>query len=131
MTTLKLKCGLLYDAHLFYSIATATAIGAEMVSRSVETVSSEEAFLAGLFQDVGVLVCAKRIARYQEFYLQSHPAAKSLIDADRKIFKTSHMAISHLLAKQWALSKRSCDAVLLSHSANLSEYAGLARMLHR
>ncbi len=112
-------------AQTLWGQATATAVAAEKLSRSIEAVSAEEAFLAGLFQDIGALICAQRVARYPQLYRQSHPVAASLIDADRKIFKTHHMVISHLLAKQWDLSMRSCDAILLSHSGDLAGYNGL------
>ncbi len=100
----------------------AVAIGAETLSRTVEGVAPEDVFLAGLFQDIGVLICGQMHSGYRESYRQSHPFATSLPDADRETFKTTHVVVSYLLAQQWELSKQAVDAILLSHHADLSCY---------
>ena len=97
----------------FWKQANATAVVSEALSQAVFGVSSEDAFLAGLFQDAGVLICEKKHARYNEVYRHSHSIISSILDFDRKILKTTHMAVSYLLAKQWELPDHICDAIFL------------------
>ena len=108
----------------FWKQANATAVVSEALSQAVFGVSSEDAFLAGLFQDAGVLICEKKHARYNEVYRHSHSIIASILDFDRKILKTTHMAVSYLLTKQWELPERICDAILLSHNIDYAEQDG-------
>lgn len=114
-----------YFAQNLWGQAIAMAVGAEMISRWIKNVSPEEAFLAGMFQDVGVLIFSRKSSDYQELYRHTHPFSASLINEDRKFFKTPHTVVSYLLAKQWELSKQSCDAILLSHITDITQYSGL------
>ncbi len=106
----------------FWDQANLTAACSEFLAHHVVGVSPEDAFLAGLFQDAGVLICEKKKRRYNELYCYAHSIIASILDFDRKIFKTTHMAISYLLAQSWELPEQTCDAILLSHNIDYSGY---------
>ncbi len=106
----------------FWDRANATAVSSEMLSHAVIGVSPEDAFLAGLFQDSGALICEKKNKRYGEIYRHAHSVVATILNFDRKICKTSHMAISYILAKKWELPDHICDAILLSHVIDCSKF---------
>ncbi len=106
----------------FWGRANVTAISSETIAHAVIGVSPEDAFLAGLFHDAGALICQRKHERYGEIYRYLHSIPVSVLDFERKIFKTTHMAISYVLARQWKLPEQICDAILLSHNLDYSSF---------
>ncbi len=105
----------------FWDQAHVTAVTSEILSHAVVGVSPEDAFLAGLFQDAGALICMMKNSRYNEIYRHTHSVVESILDFDRRVFKTTHMAVSYVLARKWELPEQICNAILFSHTIDLSE----------
>lgn len=102
--------------------ATIIATVCGKIAESVVGVDPDDAFLAGMFQDAGGLLFQRKHPRYQELYRHAHSIPASLLDYERKLFKTTHLAVSYILAKKWELPDQICDAILLSHNLDYSSF---------
>jgi HD-like signal output (HDOD) protein/DNA-binding NarL/FixJ family response regulator len=108
--------------HDYWKQASITAIICAKLAKSVLGVNPDEAFLAGMFQDSGGLLFQRKHPRYQELYSYSHSIPVALLEYERKLFKTTHLAVSYLLARRWELPEQVCDAILLSHNLDYSSF---------
>ena len=106
---------------LFWDQANACAKAAEAMAHSIEGVSPDDAFAIGLFHDAGAQVCERSHPRYPEVFRHAHSAIDTILGVDRKMFKTTHIVISHQLAKNWNLPDHVCQAILLSHVVGCDE----------
>ncbi len=106
----------------YWNQANMTAIICGKIAESVMGVDPDDAFLAGMFQDAGGLLFQRKHPRYQELYRHSHSIPASLLDYERKLFKTNHLAVSYILAKKWELPDQICDAILLSHNLDYGSF---------
>lgn len=106
----------------YWNKANITAIVCGNIAESVMGVDPDDAFLVGLFQDAGGLLFQRTHARYQELYSYSHAIPVSLLDYERKLFKTNHLAVSYILAMKWELPDQICEAILLSHNLDYSDF---------
>lgn len=124
--------------HLQYwrrSIFSATA--ARTIAVKMKLVQQEEAFLAALLQDIGMLVLDQVLgAQYSEICEKSntHP---ELIKAEREILGVTHAEVGGLLGEQWKLPPILTSSIAASHEAqkvsdpalksvaNIVELAGL------
>jgi len=99
----------------FFSYVLSVAAASEAIAKALDYSSVEEAFIAGLLHDVGVL-----------FFLHHHPEkygriarheiqAESLVDAERKMFGVDHCEIGGILAETWCLPQYVVDAVSNHH----------------
>lgn len=93
----------------------ANAMGAKALAYSIEGVSAESAFLAGLFQNVGALLLDKKHQEYSMQYLDKLAYPISCISHEENKYATNHAVISFLLAKHWHLSEKVCIAIYHSH----------------
>ena len=106
----------------YWSQANLTATVCGSIAKKVMGVTPEDAFLAGLFQDAGGLIFHRKFTRYQELYCYSHSIPATLLEYERKLFKTTHLAVSYMLARKWELPDQICDAILLSHNLDYSSF---------
>ena len=100
----------------FWDRANAVARTAGHLAESVVGVSEDDAYTTGLFQDAGALICEKLDRRYPQLYIHAHSSINSVLSADKKMFGTTHAAISYLLAKQWEVPDLVCSAIWHSHA---------------
>jgi two-component system, cell cycle response regulator len=104
--------------HLQYwrrSIFAATA--ARTIAIKMKLVQQEEAFLAALLQDIGMLVLDQVLgAQYSEICEKSstHP---DLIKAEREMIGTTHAEVGELLGQQWKLPPILTCSIAASHEA--------------
>ncbi|HIJ24017.1 MAG: HDOD domain-containing protein [Gammaproteobacteria bacterium] len=99
----------------FWDRANACAQANESLSHSVDGIRADDAFIAGLFQDAGALVCEKIHPRYPEVFQHAHSAITKILEIDRKMFKTTHVALSYVLAKDWNIPDHVCNVIANSH----------------
>ena len=86
------------------------------LSRYVRGVSREEALLAGLIQDVGILAVS---AVFPEYYENTHSFCiydhDQLIVEEQAIFGSNHSSVGAFLLRNWDMPASIIDAVLNSH----------------
>ncbi|MDJ0880310.1 MAG: HDOD domain-containing protein [Gammaproteobacteria bacterium] len=94
----------------------AIAMGAKALAISVEGVSPESAFLAGLFQNVGALLLDKKYENYSMQYLESLANPITCLKLEEEQYNTNHATISFLLAKHWRLPEKVGISIYHSHA---------------
>ena len=109
-----------FQASLWKS-AQGCALGAKALSFSVDGITQETAYLAGLFHDVGALIIEKRDSEYSKLYLKGLSRPISILDKEFNQYGTNHTVIGYLLAKHWKLPNEVCEAIYNSHIESLSE----------
>jgi diguanylate cyclase (GGDEF)-like protein len=76
----------------------------------------EEAFLAGLLQDIGVLALQRVLGReYEELVAASADDHVRLVALERERLRADHAEVGGWLLTKWRLPERLCTATLRSH----------------
>jgi putative nucleotidyltransferase with HDIG domain len=110
---IKAKSGV--DTKEFFTYVLSVAAAAEMLANPAGLEHTEEALIAGLLHDIGIIYF---LDRYPEEYravkvLQSRGLALS--EAERKVFGIDHCEIGARLAKSWGLSEETISAIAGHH----------------
>ena len=103
------------DAKSFFAYELAIAAAAEQTAITLGRRNAEEAFIAGLLQDIGIL-----------FFLHHHPVeyrkiidrkvkATTLIEAEREVFGIDHAEVGGYLADEWHLPDYVVSAIRSHH----------------
>lgn len=75
----------------------------------------DQAYLAGIFHDCGVLLLAQRFSSYcAEMHLGEAGRWVDIADEDRK-FNADHCVVGYLVARHWHLPDFICDAIRYHH----------------
>lgn len=98
-------------AHCWRQILT-NAMGCRLLGSLFE-IDPEEGFLAGLMQDIGLLVCAQNLGKdYLDLYESSmHEDSPQLEVLEREKLGFSHTDVSVQLIEQWRLPPKLSDAI--------------------
>lgn len=104
--------------HLQYwrrSIYAATA--ARTIAVKMNIVQQEEAFLAALLQDIGMLVLDQVLVPQYSEICEKAPTHDELIKAEREGLQMTHAEVGAILAEQWKLPPILAVSIGASHSA--------------
>jgi HD-like signal output (HDOD) protein len=104
-----------FDHEAFWRRALYSAIAARALAERWR-VDPEEAFLAGLLQDLGVLAMAEVFRHeYGDAWTRSEGQHARLCAAERARTGITHVEVGHLLARSWRLPAALQEATLHSH----------------
>ena len=92
-------------------------VGAQILSNDIEDLSSEDAYITGLFHEAGTMMMLQLYDDYREFYNQNRNQPYSFIKEEVNRYTVSHTVIGFMLAYRWKLSDSVCNAIYLSHTA--------------
>ncbi len=105
-----------------------TATAAQNIATSINYPVPEEAYIAGLLHDFGLLFL-------QRYFPDENAQTKRLIggglpivDAERKIFDLSHQDVGLLIATRWNLPGKLCEAMTNHHPVSAGDVAKLPRL---
>ena len=130
-----LPSGLFLDVEaktlLWYWKHTLTkAVAGRELSHRLWRIPGDEAFLAGLFQDLGVLVLFQQLGQpYARFLDRAVSHRLDLGAIEQRAMGFSHTELSARLLKQWNFPESLCDAVAWHPSQGTSQPA-MAQILH-
>lgn len=93
----------------------------ELLTDYVPLEDAEDAFLAGLFHDVGKLVIAVGLPEAYETILTSAAVtSKSVLESERLVLQTDHAELSALAVDYWGLSESIRSAAAYHHEPEQS-----------
>lgn len=95
------------------------AVSAELASH-VDIISSDEAYLLGLFHNIGALILTVLDKNYEERFFQSLTAPFSEYEHEISYYGTSHSFIGVVIAEEWSLKDDFKKVMILHHQKNLS-----------
>lgn len=108
----------LVDIHHFWRRSLATGILTARIAEAAKTRGREEAFLAGLLADVGVVILARALPRQYGLITTHYRTADSPLWTNLEFAQlgVAHPEVSALVLEQWNLPKSIVDAVRNHHA---------------
>lgn len=119
-----------FDAKAFWKHSTATAICAELISRTLK-MKHDFAFTAGLLHDIGRLVLVTRFPKdYERVLAYRVQNDCDLLDAERAVMGIDHVLVGWLLAKEWEFSDAIQDAIRGHHQPDDKDLNSIVAIVH-
>lgn len=119
-----------FDAKAFWRHNIATAICAELISRTLH-MKHDFAFTAGLLHDIGRLVLASCFPeKYAQVIRFQHQKDCDLLDAERTLLGIDHVAAGLILAIEWQFAEAIQDAIRGHHEPSADDLNSLASVIH-
>jgi HD-like signal output (HDOD) protein len=112
----KIKAATGIDVKHFFAGVLTIAVAAQKIADAAELKSSEEAFIAGLLHDIGIMFF---LTHYPEEYrrvIQKNKAGVPLPDAERKELGLDHAEAGYHLAMKWRIPQSICEAIRDHHN---------------
>lgn len=110
-----------FDMNLFWRRAICSAVGAEILARSVGH-SDRDIFISALLQDIGVLIMfLADSASYTNVLDKKRINGKSTCQTEKEQFGFNHTEISSHLLHSWNLPDTICGPIRYSHSTEPKE----------
>jgi HD-like signal output (HDOD) protein len=92
------------------------------ISDWVDGVTREEAYMLGLFHNVGaMMLAAKGDEVYESIFRNSMSRPLSTIDKEEQFYGSNHAMIGVLIGKKWHLPVNMLSAIMLHHNAQCSQ----------
>jgi len=98
-----------------HSVAVASA--AQMISRVCGRADPNEAFMAGLLHDIGLLLCYKQMRRRFMQVVERIQDRSITSRVEQELYSFDHAHLGAYVARSWGLSDTIADAIALHHDA--------------
>jgi HD-like signal output (HDOD) protein len=106
-----------FDYSGFWTRSLNTAIAARELARVCGMQAVEEAFLAGLLQDIGVMLIARCAPeRYKPILSEAEDKLAPPLELERKHLGTDHVEVAKLLLEKWGLPASLCIPIMYHHA---------------
>ena len=110
-----------FDHTHFWHRCILASLAAKILAKRVRVINQEEIFLAGLLQDLGVLVMSEAFGNeYGALYQKANQDHHALEALEQGRWKTDHCEIGAWLAETWELPEVLREAVRGSHNPSLA-----------
>lgn len=97
-------------------------LAARIIAKSTRLVNEEEAFLGGLFHDIGkIIMNTMDNQKFQEVMQKCYNDEISFEDAERQSYPFTHSEVGGLVIKKWNFPDILMHAVLQHHSFDFAE----------
>jgi diguanylate cyclase (GGDEF)-like protein len=103
-----------FDFAQYWRRALLNAVAARALAQQIH-IDPEEAFLAGLLQDIGMLALHAAVPEYVDLIKESNKDHLRLERLERERFDAGHPEVGAWLAKEWGLPEALVHSVLSSH----------------
>ena len=105
-----------HTTRLLWEAALLKAITAKMLAEAVRPDWSEEAFVAGLLQDLGVPLMLSISDDYREMLLNPVTSIEELLKFEKQFFGVDHTTVGSVIAYRLGLPMRYLTSILRHHS---------------
>jgi HD-like signal output (HDOD) protein len=98
----------------YWHHALAKAVAARLIAERLEGIPTDEAFIAGLLQDIGILVMLQGVGdTYARFFDKVIAEKADLVAMHREVLGFDHTQLSSRMFERWGLPRLIVDAVLM------------------
>ena len=112
-----------FDHQRHWKQSLTNAVSAHELCARHELGVPEEAFVAGLLQDVGILALVQAVPdAYEQVLARMAESGESRIDAERHVLGADHMEVGTWLADRWGLPVSLCTPIAYHHQPE--QYVG-------
>lgn len=108
------------DAKSYFTYALTVATVSEKIAGTLELRSTEEASIAGLLHDIGILFFLHHYPKEYRRIVDKKAKATTLLGAETEVFGINHCEIGYELAKTWKLPAYICETIADHHAAEQS-----------
>ncbi|MBI5266637.1 MAG: HDOD domain-containing protein [candidate division Zixibacteria bacterium] len=108
------------DAQALFSHFLTVAAGSDMIAKAIGHKNPEEAFVAGLLHDIGLMYLLETYPQQYRRVLQRQAELKSSLAAEVELFGLDHTEAGYHLATRWRLPEYICDAVRMHHRHSMA-----------
>ena len=113
----------------FFDEANDTALVLSSVMRELPVMSTDKAYLLGLFRDCGMPILLQRLPQYAEVLQEAAKRPEqSLTDIEDARLKTDHAVVGALMSRHWHLPEE-IGTIILNHHRTRELFGGQARKL--
>jgi HD-like signal output (HDOD) protein len=97
-------------------------LAARIIAKETRLASEEEAFLGGLFHDIGKIIMNSMNSRqFQDVMQRCYNDGLSFEEAERQVYSYTHSEVGGLVIKKWNFPDMLMHAVLHHHSFDFGE----------
>lgn len=97
-------------------------LSARVIANCTRLVNEEEAFLGGLFHDIGkIILNSLDNLQFQRVVQKCYNEGMSFLDAEQQVFSYNHAEVGGLVIKKWNFPAILMKAVLKHHSFDFAE----------
>ena len=114
--TLKDTASVRIDYNHYWKRSLISATAAHVIADLMQIDELEPVLLAGLLQDIGILMLDKAVPDYAELVREAQYHHVSLIDIEKKAYNCDHADVGAWLLEQWNLPQHIVYAVQSSHA---------------
>jgi putative nucleotidyltransferase with HDIG domain len=128
--------GPLFSRKHFWMHCTAVGVCAQMISRRLLGTTGEDAFLAGILHDIGMLVEDQvRADLFQVVMQRYRDQDHTILEDERAVMGTDHCTVGGLLATRWKFPEGVKQAIVehhtvLTHEADLTHLSAIVQIAH-
>ncbi|MBD3332569.1 HDOD domain-containing protein [candidate division GN15 bacterium] len=109
------------DPKSFFTYVLSIASASEKVATAVEYRAPEEAMVAGLLNEIGILFFLHHHPDRYRLIMEKQVPAKSLDEAEQKMFGIDHAEVGKYVAEAWGLPPYMLDAIGAHHGRPIRE----------
>jgi len=99
------------DPSEFFIYVLSVAAGSRRIAKAADYTSTEEAFIAGLLHDIGLLFFLHKYPREYHQIVAKKTGASNLIEAERKVFGVDHSEVGRHMAEVWRIPDEIATAI--------------------
>ena len=103
------------DIKAMFSHFISVALGARMLAEAADFKAAEEAFIAGLLHDIGLVFFLNHYPQDYAQVVENVGRYGSLIEAEKGILGIDHAAVGRMLAEKWNFPPSLCEAIGQHH----------------
>lgn len=103
------------DSSEFFGTILSVAVAAEEIAKTVGYKSPEEALIAGLMNDLGIMYFLHHHPENYRRVLQFNERHKNLMDAEKDIFGIDHAEVGASIATSWRLPEYIVQSIMWHH----------------
>jgi len=103
------------DIKDMFSHFISVALGCKMLAEAADFKDTEEAFIAGLLHDIGLVFFLHHFPNDYMEVIRNYEKYPSLMKAEKEILGIDHAEIGRLLAEKWNFPAGLCDAIGQHH----------------
>ena len=104
-----------FDHQMYWRRSVIAATATRSVGAFIKAADHDELFLAGLLQDIGMLVLNQAVPAYGSLAASADGSHTVLVDLERAQFQADHAQVGAWFLKKWGLPDRLIAAVSGSH----------------
>jgi putative nucleotidyltransferase with HDIG domain len=104
-----------YSRKGLWNHMVASAVASRVVARECGVAHPDEAYLAGMLHDIGLILLDQYLRRYFLRVLRKLSDEVPTIEVEKVIFQFDHAELGAFVARQWKFAEPICDAIRYHH----------------